>query len=262
MIRTAFIQAGARIRGVRSFSLRRNEGAGAPYLNDYDPVPVKVNARRGSGELTLYADGTVYTFAEPVELVVGVGGASYLQWALTYTTEPGDSIAPVPQVGQRPLTKHAKVLPVAGVRAVALAGLGQVEPFEAVRSSTEAESAVRVSRKGRVLYDSGVVAAGVLINSGVLDLLAVDTLLFILNNAGAGARNLEETMYAADGATVLLGPVTLRAVAAGATETGTYGHSATGTGSTFVVGRMPPTWASYQLVAGGAGNGRVTIIGR
>jgi hypothetical protein len=270
VIRSDEVSPGARFIGVRSFRLERNEEAPFPAYSA--PVDVQVTQGRAQQTLRLQFGGTVYRFANPVTLVVDPSkafAAFKAAWRITYTTELGDDIVTAPNIGQRYLTKLGRVVPIGGTHAYnELGGIGapgagsmQVEPVEVLRGR-EIDNALRVARKGLVVYDSGVVAAGAVIDTDVLNLVAVEQLLFIVDNAGAAARNLNETMYLEDSVTALLGPSLLRTVVAGAKESGIYGPGALATGSTFAVSRIPPPRARYQLVAGGAAAARLTIIGR
>lgn len=77
-----------------------------------------------------------------------------------------------------------------------------------------------LSPMGSVLYDSGSVAAGAAIDSGVLDLTNVRELGIVVDNtAGAVLRDLSLLSYLADGAT-LIDTVLLRRVAFGAAANG------------------------------------------
>lgn len=119
----------------------------------------------------------------------------------------------------------------------------------------------------RLLYASGDVPLGAIIQTGALRLDDVEELLIIVTNGDAAPRNLTEgIMLPQDMAdpdpTWILAGTTLRAVAAGATELGTYGRAANATGSTFAIARTPPPWATYTLAAGAAGISTLTIFGR
>jgi hypothetical protein len=115
-----------------------------------------------------------------------------------------------------------------------------------------------VVRRGSIVFDSGSVAAGAAIDTGVLDLTGIEDLFIVVTNAATGlAPNI----------TMDSGHV-LRAVAVGAVvERGTVGVHASGAVGTapalnFSRGGPLPTKAQFHLVANGAAAARVTIYGR
>jgi hypothetical protein len=128
-------------------------------------------------------------------------------------------------------------------------------------TGTADTGAVRVAKRGKEVYDSGVVAAGADITSGLLDLSGVDSIGFVVNNAGAATRNLNLLIYRDDG-TTLLATLLLRAVAAGATEVVNVGHGAINSGVSAAWSLTLPTKVKVQLATAGAANGRVTVFSR
>lgn len=125
---------------------------------------------------------------------------------------------------------------------------------------------VGTARRGTVLYDSGSVAAGAAIDTGVLDLTGISDLFFVATNAATGlARNLTMDSYLEDGTTAIDSGFVLRQVAVGAvTERGTAGVHAPAAVSTtpaltFSRPGPLPTKAQFHLVAAGAAAARLTI---
>lgn len=81
-------------------------------------------------------------------------------------------------------------------------------------------AALRVAKKGVVLYDSGSVAGGALIDSGVLNLTGIESLqVFVDNTAGAVFRDLSLLSYLDDG-TTLVDTAVIRRCGYGAAPTG------------------------------------------
>jgi hypothetical protein len=131
------------------------------------------------------------------------------------------------------------------------------------------EAPVPVTTRGAVLFDSGAVAAGAVIDTGILDLTEVGDLFFVAYNAATGlARNLTMDSYLDDGTTAIDTGHVLRQVAVGAvTERGTVGVHAPSAVSTAPAltfsrpGPLPPK-AEFHLVAAGAAAARLTIFRR
>jgi hypothetical protein len=120
---------------------------------------------------------------------------------------------------------------------------------------------------GHVLFDSGVVAAGAVIDTPVLDVAQSDGLYVVADNAaGAATRNVTMDTYLDDGATAIDSAFILRTVAAGAKERGTVGalnSGALGTPAlTFAFPCVMPSKVKLHFSAGGAANGRLTVFRR
>lgn len=97
---------------------------------------------------------------------------------------------------------------------------GYVGPLELFQPSGSGTYAGRTAPKGQVLYDSGVVASGAAISSGVLDLTGINTVSIIVDNtAGTVVRNLSMVTYLGDGSTQV-DSVQLRKVMFGAAPVG------------------------------------------
>jgi hypothetical protein len=123
--------------------------------------------------------------------------------------------------------------------------------------------ALRVAKKGKVLYDSGTVAAGAVINSPVLDLTGIESVSVIAANAtGGSARSLSMTVYLDDGTTQIasFGVATVNgndtAKITVAPDVTQFGPSVTS------FSMVVPTKAKFALAAAGAADARVTVIGR
>jgi hypothetical protein len=116
--------------------------------------------------------------------------------------------------------------------------------------------ALRVSRKYVLLYDSGDVAAGALINSGDLDTSNVSEVTVVCLNAHTALRVLTINFKTADGNAIYFptGNCALSARTAFAI--------APGTPSTAGFGYGVPAKMSFSLAALGAANGRVWVYGR
>lgn len=119
----------------------------------------------------------------------------------------------------------------------------------------------------RIEWDSGVVAAGAVIDSPIFEVSDVDGLFIIADNsAGAATRNVTMDSYLGDGATIIDTALALRTVAAGAKERGEISvNGAGGLGTPALNFAFPitlPTKVRFHLVAGGAANGRLTVFGK
>jgi hypothetical protein len=116
-----------------------------------------------------------------------------------------------------------------------------------------------------LLYDSGTVAAGAALSSGVLDLSKIETLFVVIFNGDAAGRTLQSTIFLEDGTTQIQAATTIRAVAAGpsTTELLGIGPNVVATGITAVVGyAVLPTRLQLSITAAGTSNCRMTIYGR
>src|SRR3954465_750202 len=107
-------------------------------------------------------------------------------------------------------------------------------------------------RLGTQLSDSGLVAAGAIINTVVLDVRTITDLLVIVTNSdGAATRALTMTIYTADGNTALA-TLAVRTVAISATETIHIGPCAVATGITAVSCLPLPCKVKLTLAAAGS----------
>lgn len=109
-------------------------------------------------------------------------------------------------------------------------------------------------------YDSGSVAAGAAIDSGVVRTNAPDVIsCFVTNADGAASRSFTVTFYADDGVTVLFSPT---AVTVGTTAkvAVTIAGSATASSAT-AISAKPTRKMKFQLAAAGASAGRIYCIG-
>lgn len=123
---------------------------------------------------------------------------------------------------------------------------GKIVAGEVFRGTGTTDSGVqRVGKKGKVLFDSGVVASGAIINSPVLDLTGVETLeVFVDNTASTAVRDLTLTSYLDDGTTTI-DTLVVRKVAFGAAYTGSqYAPGAV----RVLVGPNPPAPPSGSYV--------------
>lgn len=115
--------------------------------------------------------------------------------------------------------------------------------------------------RGTQIIDMSV-AAGAVLTTSLLDLSGFDDLLIVVNNAApATTRALTLQIYDPTGKT-LLHTVTVRTVAAAATESIHIGPSAVATGITAAIAMPLPVKAKLNLAAGGADVARLTVIGR
>lgn len=116
--------------------------------------------------------------------------------------------------------------------------------------------------RGRVLWDSGIVADGAVITSPVLDMSAYKEALIIIDNQSAGNRNLTMTAYLESGVSLGATPAIVQSFP-GVTHNG-YGMGAGVTGGSKGYQAPLPTRALWSLSigAGGGNTGRMTIIGR
>jgi hypothetical protein len=135
-----------------------------------------------------------------------------------------------------------------------------------VGSSGTDAMALRTAVKGLVVWDSGSIAAGAVIDSPLLDITGVNTLYIVANNGSAATRNLTLDAFLDDGTTSIDAGLVIRTVASGpVVERGTIGKYATAVGTPALQFNYPialPSKVKLHLVAGGAGAGRVTIFGR
>ncbi len=208
---------------------------------------VVLEVRRPIGSTSYYAYHVVYAVASSARVEPGPEGLVRVEGALNDGT-------------QYPGTEARSVL-VGGV--VQGSGQGGINPLSLVPGPAGAwGKALHTARRGMVLYDSGVVAAGALIETPVLDLTVVEALLVVVLNGGAVARNVGFTSYLEDGATVIWSTSALRAVLAGATESIVIGSYGAASQVTLVQTSPVRVREKWTLAAGGAGNGRLTLFGR
>lgn len=110
-----------------------------------------------------------------------------------------------------------------------------------------------------LLYDSGLVAGGVAIDSGKLDVRRYTQLIIAVNNADAGVRSLNWSAYL---------PTGTSSVAAGSLGSVAGGNiwqlTAWGGGWVSGLGTFAglPGHVGLQIAAGGATNARMVIWGR
>lgn len=137
-------------------------------------------------------------------------------------------------------------------------GIVRADVFKA--GGTSDTGALRVATKSIELWDSGVVAAGAVIASPVVNTAGCSTVTVTGLNSGAVARALSWTAYRGDGTTVIQsGSANVNAGVAGDLNIApVVGAGLNGAGHA----RTIPNRMSFQLAAGGAGNGRVTAICR
>jgi hypothetical protein len=219
-------------------------------------------------------NGAPLTFAQAVEVEVLPTSARLRRlWLLTWSDDPGDSIGASSAQGVPSGNPVHRVYPSGGlvVRYGATPAddrrLGQpveglawpgLDPLDDGRDQYAV--ALRVARKARVLWDSGVVAAGAVIASPVLDLSTFAELRVIARNDGAVNRGLDmdEQRLAAGGDSLSGGFTSLVIVNAA-----TYNRfNLAALGNSSGLGAGLPVFAAFRLQAGGAGIGRLTISGR
>lgn len=120
--------------------------------------------------------------------------------------------------------------------------------------------ALRTAVVGKVIYDSGDVAAGAVINSPVLDLSACSSLRVRVKNLdAAAARSLNFNEYLSDLTTSISGLTTVVSVIANSIPS--FGFAAVSSVTASAVAGVPVA-ASFQLAAGGTAVGRIVIICR
>jgi hypothetical protein len=126
--------------------------------------------------------------------------------------------------------------------------------------------ALRSAKKGKILWDSGVVAAGAIISAcPILDTTGIEHItVFVINAGGAATRTLRLWQYLADGVTAFGSSLATRIVATGASEWVVFGPGASTPAGTQVYGypMVVPPFLKFQLDAGGAVDGRIVIYGR
>lgn len=126
--------------------------------------------------------------------------------------------------------------------------------------------ALRTAAKGLVVWDSGSVAAGAVIDSPLLDITGIQSLYVVVNNASAATRNLTLDAFLDDGTTSIDAGLVLRTVATGpVVERGALGAGAVAVGTPALNFNYPvalPSKVKLHLVSGGAASGRVTVFGR
>lgn len=118
-----------------------------------------------------------------------------------------------------------------------------------------------ISTSSAVILDT-TIAGGAAGNSGILNLSGWKNLLLVVTNSDAGTRTLQVTFFLEDETTILYGPVNIRTVAAGATETLTVGPGVT-TGVTAAFAySVIPTRVRYNVTAAGSSAFRMVIYAR
>jgi hypothetical protein len=111
--------------------------------------------------------------------------------------------------------------------------------------------------RGIVVFDSGVIAAGAIIATPVLDVAPYERLLLVAtNSSGASTRALTYNLYLDDGSTAVL---TAGAIATVGTSSSTAYHIGPCSTSFDL---MLPAAIKFTLAAAGSSNGRLTIFGR
>lgn len=118
--------------------------------------------------------------------------------------------------------------------------------------------ALRVGFKGFELYDSGSVAAGAAIDSGVLDTSNATILTVYVSKGDTTSRVPTVTFYRSDG-TTSIGSVAHAGCAATACQ---YNYGITAAGGTVSIGMSLPPKLRFALASGGAVAGRVTAVVR
>jgi len=115
---------------------------------------------------------------------------------------------------------------------------------------------------GRVIYDSGIVASGAVINSGILDLRCFSSIRIIAYNAdGAATRALTCQEYLSDLATPIPSTSTPFTIATVATSSASRYGFAPLAKFTADPSAGVPVAASFSLATNGSSNGRLTIVG-
>lgn len=109
-----------------------------------------------------------------------------------------------------------------------------------------------------LVYDSGNVAAGAVINSGVLDMRKFTQATIVCTNADAALRALTFSTYA-PGSSTVIGTISIGSVAGTSTQIATVGGGWS-SGMSGYAGL--PGFVSFTMAAAGASNGRVMIWGR
>jgi len=122
-----------------------------------------------------------------------------------------------------------------------------------------------VATRGSVLWDSGPVASGAVIDSPLLDVTCLDGLYVVADNQGLATAALTADVFLDDGSTAIDSAIAVRTVAAGAKERGTIGSNLQ-LGSTpalnFCLSMPLPTKMKLHLAAAGAATRRLTVFGR
>lgn len=140
--------------------------------------------------------------------------------------------------------------------------------FALFASTASAQGVIGATPRVRssLVYDSGIVAAGGAIDSGVLDISAYSVCsVFVDNSAGAAVRLASWPGYMSDGTTQIVGVAGIGG--AGNTAIGGYGIYTIGVGggtagvtagAQFV---LPPKM-KFLVAAAGAANGRLVVYCR
>jgi hypothetical protein len=220
-------------------------------------------------------NGAPLTFAQAVEVEVLPTSARLRRlWLLTWSDDPGDTIGAASAQGVPSGNPVHRVYPPAGlvVRYGATPAddrrLGQpieglawpgLDPLDDGRDQYAV--ALRVARKGRVLYDSGDVAGGAAIVTPVLDLTAIEELrILVRNDSPANTRGFDIEEYADAAGTSIVLPYSSTLVAAVSSKNvQSYGRGVAGAA---IIQATAPLFARWRLQAAGASAARVVIIGR
>lgn len=133
-------------------------------------------------------------------------------------------------------------------------------------AGTDAGLAERIATKGVIVYNSGDVSGGSVINSGPISLVSLSSIYVLaINTAGASARSLYFRTYDADGVTQV-DIATVASVSAGSVGRFAFGL---GVSSGGVVGLLTstnalalPVTCGFQLDPGGSAVGRIMVWGR
>lgn len=140
-----------------------------------------------------------------------------------------------------------------------LSGFTSGVPADTMRpGGTTDVGALRVGFKGFEIYDSGSVAAGAAIDSGVLDTSNATILTVYVSKGDATSRVPTVTFYRADG-TTSIGSV---AHAGCAATSCTYAYGLLAQNTTASLGIALPPKLRFALASGGAVAGRVTAVVR
>jgi hypothetical protein len=116
---------------------------------------------------------------------------------------------------------------------------------------------------GVEMWDSGIIPAGAQITSPVLDLRSFSSVsLYANNQAGAATRAFAYQAFRDDGVTVIYNSGPLGTIAAGAYGLANFGPSVLAASATLGFNTTLPNRAQFILAAGGAANGRLTVIAR
>ncbi len=125
------------------------------------------------------------------------------------------------------------------------------------------DSSSTVLGYGRVVYDSGSVASGAVITSGVLDLRPYQAVrITVLNSSGTNTRALTMQEYAEDLTTALPAAATPQAIGTVGTSAHVNYCLASTPNLTSAVSNGVPIAAVFSLAAAGTSAGRVIITGR